>query len=41
MLRYVVIKAEESIAGGMDQRTALWNWPSTPGFEGGIENYDL
>ncbi len=40
MLRYLLIKAEKSIAAGMDQRTALLQLAVHAWFEGGIENYD-
>ena len=40
MLRYLLIKAEKSIAAGMDRRTALSQLAVHAWFEGGVENYD-
>lgn len=40
MLRYLLVKADQSIAAGMDLRTALLQLAVHAWFEGDIENYD-
>lgn len=41
ILRYLLWKAQASLDGGMDARTALLQLAVHAWFEGGIENYDL